>query len=262
MKKLNLLFILSVTIIMMACNDSETTSSVIVSLTDSPGDYEKVYIDLQSVQVHVNSEAEDQDAGWQTLDSNAGVYDLLELTNGVSTVIADDQFPTGRISQMRLVLGENNSVVVDGEEHALNVPSGSESGLKIQINADLVAGITYSVLVDFDAAKSVVATGSGKYNLKPVIKAVTEAVDGAVKGIVLPAEESVAVYALVGDDTVSTSYAVENNSDYFLGGLSSGTYKISFDPGELSGYAGIVIEDVSVAVGEVTTLDDITLTLK
>jgi hypothetical protein len=130
------------------------------------------------------------------------------------------------------------------------------------LQADLVEGITYSVLIDFDAAKSVVATGSGKYNLKPVIKAVTEAQDGAIKGVILPAEESVAVYALQGEDTVSTSYAVENNSDYFLGGLPTGSYTVSFDPGELSAYQVLMIEAVDVTVGEVTTLDDVTLDLK
>ena len=95
-----------------------------------------------------------------------------------------------------------------------------------------------------------------------MIKAVTEAQDGAIKGVVLPAEESIAVYALVGEDTLSTSYAVENNSDYFLGGLPTGSYSVSFDPGELSDYQGVVIDNVEVTVGEVTNLEEVTLVLK
>ena len=262
MKKAILFSLLGGLFFLAACNKDEGTTSLTVRLTDSPGDYEKVNIDLLSVQVHVNAQADDNDAGWVTLDSNPGVYDLLELTDGVSTVIADDQYPTGRISQMRLVLGDNNSVVVDGEEFALDVPSSSQSGLKILLQADLIEGIAYAVLIDFDAAKSVVATGSGKYNLKPVIKAVTEAQDGAIQGVILPAEESVAVYALQGEDTVSASYAVINNSDYFLGGLPTGTYNVSYDPGDSSTYAGQVIENVDVVVGEVTTLEQVTLSLK
>jgi len=262
MKKTVFLAFIAGLFFMVSCNKDEGTTALVVRLTDSPGDYERVNIDLESVQVHVNSEADDQDAGWVTVDSNPGIYDLLELTNGVSTVVADDQFPTGRISQMRLILGEDNSVVVDGVEHDLKIPSGSESGLKILLQADLNAGITYAVLIDFDAAKSVIATGSGDYNLKPVIKAITETQDGAIKGVVLPAELSVAVYTLQGADTLSTSYAVENNSDYFLGGLPTGTYTVSFDPGELSDYTGKLIEDVDVTVGEVTSLDDVTLELR
>ena len=156
-------------------------------------------------------------------------------------------------------MGENNTVVIDGVEHALNVPSGSESGLKILINSDLTEGIAYSVLVDFDAAKSVVATGSGKYNLKPVLKAITEALDGGVSGKIFPAELNVAVYAIADEDTLSTSYAVEGNSDYFLGGLTEGSYTISFDPGDLSGYQGFSIDNVDVNLGEILVLDDVTL---
>jgi hypothetical protein len=256
----NLLFVLLslAAFTLASCNKEEGTTSMVVRLTDSPGDYEKVNIDLLSVQIHTNTG--DQDDGWQTMDSNPGIYDLLTLTNGVESVIADDTYPTGRISQLRLILGDNNSVVVDGIEYPLKVPSGSESGLKVQIHADLVEGIDYSVLIDFDAAKSVVETGaSDKYILKPVIKAITEALDGAVKGTVLPAELGVAVYAISGTDTLSTSYAIENNSDFFLGGLADGSYTISFDPGDLSGYQGIVMENVSVTLGEVNDLGETVL---
>lgn len=247
-----------ITLFFISCNKDETTTTFVVRLTDSPGDYEEVNIDLQAIELHVSTG--EQSSGWTTLNTNTGVYDLLSLTNGVETVIASDQYPTGRVSQIRLVLGENNSVVVDGQSFPLKIPSGSESGLKILINADLVEGISYSVLLDFDAAKSVVATGSSeKYLLKPVIKAVTEAQDGAVKGSVIPAELGVAVYALQGEDTLSTSYAIEGNADFFLGGLADGSYTISFDPGELSGYQGIIIENVSVTVGNVNDLGEIEL---
>ena len=241
-----------------SCNKDEATTSLVVRLTDSPGDYEAVNIDIQSIEVHANTG--EQSSGWTTLDSNSGVYDLLTLNNGVETVIADDVYPAGRVSQLRLVLGENNSVVVDGENFPLTIPSGSESGLKLLINADLIEGITYSVLLDFDAAKSVVSAGATQtYLLKPVIKTITEAQDGAFKGSVIPSELSVAVYAISGEDTLSTSYAVEGNSDFFLGGLSDGTYIVSFDPGDLSGYQGVVLENVSVSIGNVTDLGEIEL---
>jgi hypothetical protein len=255
------IFILAglVTLFFTACNNDEATTSFVVRLTDSPGDYEAVYIDIQSVEVHASTG--EQTSGWTTLNSNPGVYDLLTLTNGVETVIADDVYPAGRVSQLRLVLGDNNSVVVDGETFPLTIPSGSESGLKLLINADLVEGITYSVLLDFDAARSVVSAGNSQlYLLKPVIKTITEAQDGAIKGSVVPAELSVAVYAIAGEDTLSTSYAVEGNSDFFLGGLADGTYNVSFDPGELSGFQGVVIDNVSVSVGNVTELGETELT--
>ena len=236
-----------------SCNNQESTTSFVVRLTDSPGDYEIVNIDIQAVEVHSDN------GGWMTLETNVDVYDLLTLTNGVETVIANDDLPAGRVSQLRLILGDNNSVVVDGETFPLTIPSGSESGLKLQIHEDLTEGITYSVLLDFDAAKSIIATGSGKYILKPVIRTITEAQDGAIQGSVLPAAESIAVYAIIGDDTVSTSYAAEGNADFFLGGLADGSYKIGFEPGELSDFQKFIIEDVAVTIGNVTDIGETTL---
>ena len=236
-----------------SCNNQESTTSFVVRLTDSPGDYEIVNIDLQAVEVHSDN------GGWMTLETNVDVYDLLTLTNGVETVIANDDLPAGKLSQLRLILGDNNSVVVDGETFPLTIPSGSESGLKLQIHEDLTEGITYSVLLDFDAAKSIIATGSGKYILKPVIRTITEAQDGAIQGSVLPAAEIIAVYAIIGDDTVSTSYAAEGNADFFLGGLADGSYKIGFEPGELSDLQKFIIEDVAVTIGNVTDIGETTL---
>ena len=241
-------------ILLYGCSNNEGTTSFVVRLTDDAGDYQKVNIDILSVEVH-----SDNGDGWTTLDSNADVYDILTLTDGIETVIANDVLPAGRVSQLRLILGDNNSVVIDDETFPLTVPSGSESGLKLQINADLVEGITYSVLLDFDAAKSIVATGSGKYMLKPVIRTITNAQDGAVQGTVLPAEESVAVYAIIGEDTVSTSYAAEGNAYFFLGGLANGSYKIGIEPGELSGYQKVIIENVVVTIGSVTDVGETVL---
>lgn len=258
MKRLNSIVVGLLMLAFISCNKEEATTSFVVRLTDSPGDYEQVNIDLQAVEVHANTG--EQSGGWTTLDTNVGIYDLLTLTNGVESVIADDVYPAGRVSQLRLVLGDNNTVVVDGETFPLTVPSGAESGLKLLINAELTEGITYSVLLDFDAAKSVVSAGaSNQYLLKPVIKTITEARDGAVKGTVIPTELGVAVYAIQGEDTLSTSYATEGLSDYFLGGLADGDYTISFDPGDLSGYVGKVVENVAVSIGDVTDLGETVL---
>lgn len=242
-----------------ACNKDDNTTSLVVRLTDSPGDYESVYVDIQSVQVHVSEGEQVED--WITLDSNPGIYDLLELTNGVETVIANDQsLPTGHYSQLRLILGTENSVVIDSVEYPLTVPSGAESGLKLHIHADLTEGITYSILLDFDAAKSVHKQGiNDSYILRPVIKTITEAVDGAISGTVVPDSLNVAVFALIGDDTISTSYAVEGNGSFFLGGLADGDYMVTFDPGELSGFKGDTIENVTVTVGDVTDVGETAL---
>jgi len=70
-----------------------------------------------------------------------------------------------------LVLGENNTIGVDGEIYDLETPRAQTSGLKIQIHAELEADQSYKILLDFDADNSIIETGNGKYKLKPVINA-------------------------------------------------------------------------------------------
>src|SRR6478735_6394220 len=92
-------------------NDGTGSSKMEVRLTDAPGDYAKVLIDIQSVQIHVDDK--DDEKGWTTLSNiNPGIYNLLDFSNGKDTLLAASNFPAGKISQIRLVLGQNNSVVL------------------------------------------------------------------------------------------------------------------------------------------------------
>jgi hypothetical protein len=42
------------------------------------------------------------------------------------------------VKEIRLVLGDNNHVVVDGDTFALTIPRGSSSGLKIKFEGILM----------------------------------------------------------------------------------------------------------------------------
>jgi len=133
------------------------------------GAYESVNIDIQKVSIHVSSDSS-ANSGWFDLETNTGVYDLLDYTAGNDTLIAfDTLLQTQNISQIRLLLGNNNTIVDDGKTYELETPSGQTSGLKVQVHADLKAGFAYKILLDFDAEKSIIKTGNGKYKLKPII---------------------------------------------------------------------------------------------
>jgi hypothetical protein len=251
-------FAVSVLTLLAACGSNEEGTRLVIRLTDSPGDYEEVNVEILDIQV--NGSDGEGESGWRSLDNvNSGVYNLLELTNGTETVLTSSNYPSGLISQIRLILGENNSVKIDGQIYELTTPSAQQSGVKLQLNADLTEGITYAILLDFDAAQSVVKTGSGKYNLKPVVKVVSEALDGAIEGTVTPAELQVAVFAIDGLDTLGSSYVAEGASAFFLGGLPSGSFQLSFDAGDMSGYEGSIMEDVSVTIGEITNIGAVVL---
>jgi len=239
-----------------SCSDEESargTATLKISLIDAPGDYQQVNVDIQSVEI--NMEGEDSVSGWQTLDLlEPGIYNLLDFTNGNDTLLVSQELEIGRISQIRLILGNNNTVMEDSVIHDLKTPSAQQSGLKLKVNADLTRGITYSMVLDFDAARSVVKAGnSGKYNLKPVIRVLTEAVDGGIMGVVSPDSLSSAVYAILNEDTVGTM-TTEDGAFKILG-LAGGTYDVVVAPED--SINPVTIMDVPVSLGTITELDTI-----
>lgn len=194
------------------------SSQVMIHLTDAPGPYEAVNVNIVGIEIHSDV------SGWQNLPlSRAGIYDLLHFSNGIDTLIASSSLPSGKISQLRLILGDSNSVVIGGTAYPLETPSAQQSGLKIQIHKTLEPGITYVILLDFDAAKSIVETGSGKYILKPVIRAITQGIDGGIKGVLSPANRY-PVFAIQNADT--TGGFSNTTGSFLINGLQAGNYRV------------------------------------
>lgn len=180
MKAIKFLFILLIStgvLIWVGCDKDESPTSpanMTVKMTDAPAEFEAVYVEIEAVQVHYeddeNHPGADED-GWVFLETNAGLYNLLDLQNGVTVVLSDDvEIPAGQMTQMRLILGDDNHVIVAGIAIDLKTPSAQNSGLKININQNLEPNEEYEVVLDFDAEQSIVIQGDGDYLLKPVIK--------------------------------------------------------------------------------------------
>lgn len=148
-----------------------TTGYMQMEMTDTPANYLNVYVDIKSVEVHVSADTTNPN-GWTALNTRDTIYDLLTLQNDITAVLADSTvLPTGKITQMRLILGSRNSVVLlDSSVHALVVPSGEKTGIKINLNTTIEPNKTTRVLIDFDADQSITLQGNGEYKLSPVIK--------------------------------------------------------------------------------------------
>jgi hypothetical protein len=262
-KKLTLLAIISIAFFSCGNDDSSSpaqgNSRISVKLTDAPGDYDHVYIDVVDVMVKVN-DASDDEGGWQSLNAvNTGIYDLLELTGGVNVLLVDDfGLLSGTLNQIRLILGDNNSVVIDGQTYPLNTPSAQQSGLKIQVNETLVPNIAYTFLLDFDVDESIVIAGnSGNINLKPVIRASVEATTGTISGAILPLGVQTEITATNGIETISAYADIDGN--FLLVGLNPGIYTVTVNPDSLSGLPSVIIEDVIVTLESNSDLGVITL---
>ncbi len=224
-----------------------------VYLTDDPGDYEAVYIDVKDVQINVTG---DDVNGWQSLQGvNATVYDLLRLVNDEDTILADGQIPSGRLHQLRLVLGTENYVKLEGTAQLikLETPSAEQSGLKLNIQYDVTDDRLYTILLDFDVAKSIVNTGNNKYILKPTIRAILNAVGGTIKGVVMPKDFQTTVYAVQGIDTVATT-ATGINGGYIIKGLPAGTYNVFYNPSD-NNYRDSLRTGISVMFNTTTKID-------
>ncbi len=233
-------------------------SSMSVYLVDGPAAYDKVYLDIQSVQVKATTDASEND--WQTLTiPRTGIYNLLNFKNGLDTILGTMQLPAGHISQIRLILGSNNSIVLNGTSYPLTTPSAQQSGLKLLINADIVAGVDYKIWIDFDAARSIVQTGSGSYILKPVIRTFTQAESGGIKGIVLPVAAKGWVFAIANvADTVSSTPADLSTGTFLLRGIPASIYKVSFHA-TAGAYRDTTYNNVTVTNGSVTDVGTVTL---
>lgn len=148
-----------------------------VKMTDAPGLYAEVNVEVESVMIHYADSADSTSSdGWVTLQTEAGIYNLLDLQNGVTALLADSvEIPVGKVNQMRLILGSNNSVTLIDSVTVVDLELSSQmnTGIKFNLNATIEPGLETEVVFDFDAEKSIVVQGNGTLRLKPVIKVVS-----------------------------------------------------------------------------------------
>lgn len=236
-----------------------------IKLTDAPARFDSVMIDIQKVEVQTTDSSNAY--VWTAINDSSMMVNLLDLSNGAYKVIGQKQLAPGTYSQIRLVLGSNNYVVQNGQKYPLMVPSGQQSGLKINADATIKANYTYKLLLDFNAAKSIVHTGNShsknrKFILKPVIRATNEAISGAISGMVSPAEAKPTIYSINGTDTLSTAFADTTTGNFKMIGLPAGTYNVSFVPADTTVYRDTTITGVSVVAGQMQQLGTVTLSKK
>jgi len=278
----NLLFVCAVLLLLIApsCNDDDSNSNadarVQLKLVDAPGDYLEVNIEIIDIRYN-DSEGED---GWKSFGSPEDYpmhIDLTTLIAGNSFLLTDEEIPPGMLKQIRLVLSDQNTLVIEGETEGetitedLDTPSSQQSGLKLKIDTELEPGFSYTFILDWDVNKSIVKAGnSGKYILKPTINVIAEVNSGTIEGHVIgdildddnpepvPLQDVlVMVFLPEGTESIaSTTTDAEGN--FTLSGLAEieGGYIIKIEENAFIHYQS---EPIMVTVGAVTTLETIEL---
>jgi hypothetical protein len=171
---------------LVACDESPTspegTATLSVMLKDSPfGDAKALLVTFSEVSAHMS------DASFQTLPfagAATRTCDLKKLV-GAQDVLGTGPLTPGHYTQLRLEVSgailylDNPSsgpacapsiAAPAGASVPVNVPSGT---VRLNRQFDVTANNTTTITLDFDGDQSVIQTGSGTYQLKPVISVVS-----------------------------------------------------------------------------------------
>jgi hypothetical protein len=274
-----------IALLTFSCSDDneesgDATGRLIVKLTDAPFPYELVSevnvtifkIDARNTSMDEMDE-EDPEAGedagspFVVLMEEEVEVNLLDLTNGVTETLVNQDFPVGNYDLVRIYVKGVNVVLTDGTTYDLTVPSGAQTGIKVFITPGLTVegGLTSELLLDFDVSRSFIPQGNLSsvsgitgFNFKPVIKASNVSTTGTLGGTVTTTvEETVtplegAQISVFTADTLNTTTFTDVEGAYTIMGLAAGTYEIMV---ELEGYASQEAEGIQITAANKTTQD-------
>ncbi|RLA01007.1 MAG: hypothetical protein DRQ47_08690, partial [Gammaproteobacteria bacterium] len=127
-------------------------------------------------------------------DPDPQEIDLLAYQNGeAAPLIQDEEVLAGEYTWMRLGVEAERGVVdsyivleENGAQHSLYVPSGSNTGLKVNESFIVTAGGNTALTIDFDLRKSVHEPGNNAddYILRPTLRITDNSEVGDISGYI------------------------------------------------------------------------------
>jgi Domain of unknown function (DUF4382) len=275
---------LIVSIFFIACNKENSGNSSIPSgksqlsiyMMDDPVPLTQVLIDIKQIAVRVDTAAHPDDADnnnqwddhyrgchngnsaiWDTLNITPGIYDLLKLRNGTDTLLASSLVAAGKVLQVRITLGTDNTVYTDSVTHyPLNI-IGPFNSFYLNVRREDVSIVSNSQLklwFDFNLSRSIFFFDH-KYWISPVLIPFNDSKKPKLDGRVLPQGASGFVEIFNQTDTL---YALPWIGGYYqVRGINAGTYSVYFKGWH--GYKDTTINNITVGASGVTTVPTITL---
>jgi hypothetical protein len=233
---------------------------VSIYLTDGPMDLKNVFIDVQKVEVKIDSDSSsskndddddddddkddddhlsdrDKHGEWKTLVFTPKVIDVLKLQNGVEMLLGSIEVLRD-VEKVRVTLGSNNTVIdEDSVSHPLNLNNSTNNMLYIKIGDDDCDRNdtlkTDELRIDFDLSKSITYI-NGKYYLNPKLQPFSNVGYGEIEGKVLPEgiKAKVTITNGQGDPKIGNP---DKKGRFRVRGLKEGTYSVLFEaPGRTS----------------------------
>lgn len=253
-------------------NSDSKSGSLSIKLTDAPFptdlvDEANVTINKIEIRRANQNEGDGKNSPFTILSEEEQEFNLLDLTNGVTTSLVNLEIEVGSYDLIRLYVSKASVKLSDGTDYDLVVPSGAKTGIKIFVDPSIqvVGGLTSELLLDFDVSKSFIPqgnmnspTGINGFLFAPVIKASNLSTTGTLTGIVtdttLTGIDGAQVQVMAADTVYTTSFTNESGQ-YTILGIDAGTYSVYF---EAEGYEPSTNENIEIVAGNATT-SDITL---
>lgn len=211
--------------------DNSGTGQFIVQAFDAPlpGDVEAINVHIDEIDLHKSAEMSAADSEWIVLAKPDSSINFLDLVNGLKETLIDTALSTGHYTQMRLVVTDQSTVVINGETKPLKIPSGSQVGIKLNLDFTVGEQEYVTVYLDFDAAKSLkLNPGINRYIIDPTFRAYKKDVSGTIAGSVKNEKNvslsNAAIFAVTGQDTVAGSVS-DTDGNYLLV-APAGTYSL------------------------------------
>jgi hypothetical protein len=209
--------------------DDKKKAIVNFGITDAPlDDAQSVTITVASLEVSVAGE------GWVAVPMPQPVtIDLLGYQDGAAAALGTiPDLPVGTYQQTRLMLASDKPptlVLADGSSETLEIPSGSETGLKI-VTPFVVDGTRpVNLTIDFDLRKSVKRVGGNgphsRYMMKPVLRLLDDDGTGTITGASATGKIACVYAAGSGKDASDDCDGAVNSAK-----VKSGRFKVAFLP--------------------------------
>jgi hypothetical protein len=228
-------------------------SQVKIMLTDDPSIiFDSIFIDIQRVEVKVEDSTGAEH--WDTLSIRPGVYNILRFRNGLDTLLGTGFIPNGEVEKIRVTLGTNNSVVLNGVTVPL-LNLNNQITIEVKGDADHLDAHHLRIWLDFDGHGSI-GFHNGKLELKLKIGHFGHHNSGELEGKIKPsAAFPVTVTAVSGTDTLRA--IPEHEGEFKIRGIKTNTVNLIIKPS--NGYKDSVINNVQIRQNGDTDLGTIVL---
>ncbi|MBI1827503.1 MAG: DUF4382 domain-containing protein [Planctomycetes bacterium] len=251
------------------CNGAETCVNQLCFSGSPPCD------DGQTCD-EANDECNPSDTGGSpfiTIFTGEKTFNLLDLQNGKTDLLADADIPAGNYDQMRLIVTGGQITLIDGHQFSLTVPSGDRSGIKLHFDFTVADGGQTTLLLDVDMSRAFNAIPGGQiddpgsihqFHFTPSVamRLINLLEAGSISGIVstdannstTPVAGASVTAVKDGQEITSTSTAADGS--YTLIGLTTGDYTVEVSA---TGFADADVTGVAVQAGQATNHVDVTL---